>query len=52
MKPHNYNQLVFDKGAKNMRWKKDSLQQKLLGKLVSSLQKTETRSMYITLFQD
>jgi hypothetical protein len=24
MKPHNYNQLVFDKGAKNIRWRKDS----------------------------
>jgi hypothetical protein len=25
MKPHNYNQLVFDKGAKNIQWRKDSL---------------------------
>jgi hypothetical protein len=25
MKPYNYNQLVFDKGAKNIRWRKDSL---------------------------
>jgi hypothetical protein len=25
MKPHNYNQLVFDKGAKNIRWRQDSL---------------------------
>jgi hypothetical protein len=25
MKPHNYNQLFFDKGAKNIRWRKDSL---------------------------
>jgi hypothetical protein len=32
--------------------KRQPLQQKLLGKLVSSLQKTETRSMFITLFQD
>jgi hypothetical protein len=22
MKPHNYNQLVFDKGAKNIQWRK------------------------------
>jgi hypothetical protein len=25
MKPHNYNQLVFDKGAKNIRWRNNSL---------------------------
>jgi hypothetical protein len=25
MKPHNYNQLLFDKGAKNIRWRKSSL---------------------------
>jgi hypothetical protein len=25
MKPHNDNQLVFDKGAKNIRWRKDNL---------------------------
>jgi hypothetical protein len=25
MKPHNYNQLVFEKGTKNTQWQKDSL---------------------------
>jgi hypothetical protein len=25
MKPHNYNQLIFDKGAKSIPWRKDSL---------------------------
>jgi hypothetical protein len=25
VKPHNYNQLIFDKGAKNIRWRKNSL---------------------------
>jgi hypothetical protein len=34
-----------------MMEKRQPLQQKLLGKLVSSLQKTETRSKYITIYQ-
>jgi hypothetical protein len=53
MKPHNYNELILNKGAKKIRWRKDSLfnKKKLLGKLVSSLQKSETRSMFITLYQ-
>jgi hypothetical protein len=25
MKPHNYNQLVFDKGTKNIQWRKERL---------------------------
>jgi hypothetical protein len=25
MNPHNYTQLIFDKGAKNIQWRKDSL---------------------------
>jgi hypothetical protein len=25
MKPHNYNQLIFEKGSKNIQWRKDSL---------------------------
>ena len=31
--PHTYSQLMFDKGGKNMQWKKESLQKLALGKL-------------------
>jgi hypothetical protein len=49
MNPHSYAHLIFDKGAKNMMEKRQSLQQILLGKVVICLQKTEIRSMFITL---
>jgi hypothetical protein len=51
MNPHNYTHLIFIKGAKNIRWRKSQpLQQMLLGKVVTHLQETETRSMSITLY--
>jgi hypothetical protein len=51
VKPHNYNQFVFDKGTKNIPWRIAATSTKTAGKLVSNLQKTETRSMFITLYQ-
>jgi hypothetical protein len=49
--PPNYALLIFDKGAKKyVRQKRQPLQQMLLGKVVICLQKTETRSMFITLY--
>jgi hypothetical protein len=52
MKPHNYNQVVLDKGTKNIRWRKDSLFNKnCLENRFAVCKKTETRSMYITLSQ-
>jgi hypothetical protein len=32
MKPHKYNQLLFDKAAKNIQWRKGSLSKKTAGK--------------------
>jgi hypothetical protein len=50
--PHNYNQLVFDKGAKNIQWRKDSLFNKNCWEnWLAICKKTETRSIYITLYQ-
>jgi hypothetical protein len=48
MNPHSYANLIFDKGAKN-KWRKEPLQQMVLGKVVICLQKTGTRSMPVTL---
>jgi hypothetical protein len=42
--------LVFDKGVKNMMENKQPLQQMLLGNVVICLQKTESKSMLITLY--
>jgi hypothetical protein len=51
MNPHRYFHPNFHKGAKNIRCKKRlPLQQMLMGKVVICLQKTETRSMPVTLY--
>jgi hypothetical protein len=50
MNPHGYVHFIFDKGTKNMMENREYLQQILLGKVVILLQKTETRSMPITVY--
>ena len=42
MNPHLYSQLICDKGAKNTHWGKKSLQQMMLRRLDSYVQKNET----------
>jgi hypothetical protein len=51
MNPCNYTNLTFDKGAKKKIEKRQPLQQMLLGKLDICQQKTETRSMFVTLYK-
>jgi uncharacterized protein (DUF736 family) len=51
MNPHSYAHLIFNKGARNIRWrKKQLLQQMLVEKLVNCLQKIKTRSMPVILY--
>jgi hypothetical protein len=49
MNQHSYAYLIFDKGTKNIRWRKDTIQVMVLGKVAICLIKTETRSMPVTL---
>ena len=41
-KPMIYGRLIFDKGAKNMQWEKESPQQTVLGILDSKIRKNES----------
>jgi hypothetical protein len=50
MNLHSNAHLIFDQGAKNIIEKRQPLQQMVLGKEAICLQKTETRSMPVTLY--
>jgi hypothetical protein len=49
--PHSYTHLIFDKGTKNIPWRRQFLQQMLLGKLDICILKTETRSLSLNLYK-
>ena len=42
--PDTYGQIIFDKGGKNIKFEKESIQQVLLGNLDSCMQINETRT--------
>jgi L,D-peptidoglycan transpeptidase YkuD (ErfK/YbiS/YcfS/YnhG family) len=50
MNPHSYAHLSFDQGTKNIWWRKNSLFNNVVGKSGFLPAKTETRSMFITLY--
>ena len=52
MDPQLYSQLIVNKAGKNIHGKRQSLQQMVLGKLDSYMQKNETRALYYTTHKD
>ena len=52
MDPEMYGQLIFDKVGKNIQWKKESLQQMMLGKLDSDMQKNEPGPLSYTIYKN
>ena len=51
MDPQLNSQLIFNKAGKNIQWKK-SLQQVVLGKWDSHMQKNETGAFFYTIHKD
>jgi hypothetical protein len=50
MNPHSYAYLIFDKDAKNIQWRRTASSTNVAGKVVMCPQKTETRSLPVTLY--
>ena len=47
-----YGQLIFDKAEKNIQWNRESLQQVVLGKLDSDMQKNEPGPLSYTIHKN
>ena len=52
MDPQLYGQLIFNKAGKSIQWKKESLQQMVLRKLDSHMQKNETVPFVYTIHKN
>ena len=52
MDPQLYGQLIFNKVGKNIQWKKESLQQIVLGKSDSNMQKNKTQPFSYTIHKN
>ena len=49
MDPQTYGQIIFDKAGQTLQWKKQCLQQEVLGKLDSDMQKNELGPLSYTI---
>ena len=50
--PHEYGQMILDKGAKTIQWRKESLQQLVLGKVDILVQKNEVEFLPYAIYKN
>ena len=52
IRPQAYGQVILDKGARNTQWRRKHLQQIVLDKLNSPMQKNETRLQFVPMYKN